>query len=625
MTVLDPGTPSADPFNPTPDELYARGKAQFDAGKLDDAAKSLEPLWGGYALRDDVVKDSARMLLHIFLKNYDPRKVVAYFEVLKEKAPELVISFDDVKIVGRAYGDLGEHERAVLVWRAAAEASYLEDVALGEALRQRGKRLESAAYLLDLWRESPDTPAIRADLFGLAQVLATLAGTSATDPATRRELLDAGVAKSDLLAQAIRLDGTFLALAPDDPTADEASLALLGFHLDLNDYEAVVPLARRYAALYPKSQYLDSFQYAEALAQFQVGRHDRAIAVAETIAAATYKDAEGVEQPSPNKWQALYILGQIHDARREPAKAVAYYERVKDRFTDAADAVAALKRKELSLPEVTGMESPRVSQVGGATRVVAPPDPAAKAPAPGVTLTYRNIAEVEVKVYPVDLMRLYLDHGDLDEVAGVDLAGITPKFHEKVALGDGSDFAYKTRRIDLPLEGEGAYLVIVRGDSLYASGIVLVSPLAIEIQEDPSAARARITVRDPKTGAFVAKAQVRIKGSGDAEFSSGETDLRGVYSAEGIDGAVTTVVRAGTGRYAFYAGEESRTRSSFAIPNPAAAGETKKKAKEPAKSSPSLDQNIKNLNEGNRLRQMDRLDQRQKLGNPGGAGMGGFR
>jgi hypothetical protein len=42
--------------------------------------------------------------------------------------------------------------------------------------------------------------------------------------------------------------------------------------------------------------------------------------VAEAIAQATYKDADGVEQPSPNKWQALYILGQIHDARRQPAR-----------------------------------------------------------------------------------------------------------------------------------------------------------------------------------------------------------------------------------------------------------------------------------------------------------------
>ena len=101
-------------------------------------------------------------------------------------------------------------------------------------------------------------------------------------------------------------------------------------------------LSRRFAELYPKSTFLDSFQYSEALGRFHLGEYDRAIAVAETIAAATYKDANGVDQPSPNKWQALYILGQIYDARRQPAKALAYYQQVADRFTDAAGAVKAL-------------------------------------------------------------------------------------------------------------------------------------------------------------------------------------------------------------------------------------------------------------------------------------------
>src|SRR5206468_5979799 len=111
-----------------------------------------------------------------------PSKVVKYFEVLKEKAPELVIPFDDIRVVGRAYGDLGEHERAYLVWRATAEASYLEDARVGEVLRQRNKTLEGLALLLDLWREYPDTASIRSDFFALAQLLASLATKATTEP-----------------------------------------------------------------------------------------------------------------------------------------------------------------------------------------------------------------------------------------------------------------------------------------------------------------------------------------------------------------------------------------------------------------------------------------------------------
>ncbi|MDB5352249.1 MAG: large extracellular alpha-helical protein [Planctomycetota bacterium] len=627
LKVLDAGEKSTDPYKATPDELYARGKALYDAGRTAEAAPLLESLWGGYALRDDVAKDAARMLLKIFLTRYDPRKVVVYFEILKEKAPDLVISFDEIKIVGRAYGDLGEHERAVLVWRAASEASYLEDARLGETLRQRGKRLEAITFGLELWLETPDSPAIRGDLFGLSQVLATLAGSATADAASRRLLSEAGVTKTDLLAQAIRLDGMFLALAPDDPTADEASLAMLGLFMDRKDHATVVTLAKRFAALYPRSTYLDSFQYAAALAQFHLGKHDQAIAVAEKIASATYKDANGVDQPSPNKWQALYILGQIHDARREPAKAVAYYDRVADRFTDAADAVKALTSKELSVPEISGMVMPRARKTrradGAGMPAMPPQGPNAKA-VPGVTLTYRNVAEVDVKVYPVDLMRLYLDHGNLDEVAGVDLAGITPKHQATVKLGDGKDFADKTRTIELPLAAEGAYLVMLRGDALYASGIVLVSPLALEVLEDDAAGRVRITVRDPQTGAFVPGAQVRIKGSDNDTFVAGETDLRGVYSTEGINGSVTAVVRTSAGRYSFYRGDEKIGTPRKEDAKPGAQAPAVPQVP-PARKSATLEENIQLLNDNNRERQMKRLEERHNPANPSGAGVGKFK
>ena len=101
--------------------------------------------------------------------------------------------------------------------------------------------------------------------------------------------------------------------------------------------------------------------------------------MAEAIAEATYKDANGVDQPSPNKWQALYILGQIHDARRQPAKAVAYYTQVADRFTDAAGAVKALTRKALKLPEVSVVRPAAGAEVAGGAAARPPRRRAAEA------------------------------------------------------------------------------------------------------------------------------------------------------------------------------------------------------------------------------------------------------
>ena len=634
LRVLSPDEPPTDPYKATPDELYARGKGLFDAGKLTEAAAPLEDLFSAYTLRDDIAKDAARMLLLINIKEYNARKVVQYFEVVKEKAPELVVTFDDLLVIGRAYRDINEYERAYLVWRGVAEASYLEDASVGEVLRQRGKTLESITYLLDLWREYPNSASIESDFFALSQVIARYAGQAITDPRLRRELAEADVTRSMLLLQSIRLTHTFLALSPKNPLADEASLALVGDFLELEDYPSVVKLSARFAKLYPKSTFLDSFQYSEALGEFHLGHYDRAVEVAETIARATYKDAAGVDQPSPNKWQAIYILGQIFDARRQPGKAIEYYQQVAERFTDAADAVKAYTRKDLKIPEVTvippagASQGRRASETGVRAVVLGLTGPGNAIPKASdeLTMEYRNLTEADVKVYPVDLMRLYLTRRNLDAIAGIDLAGITPLIETTIKLGKGDDYAEKLRTIDLNLKKEGAYLVMVRGENLYASGIVLVTPLEMEVMEE-AAGRVRVTVRDAATGEFVPKVQVKVIGSNNPDFISGETDLRGVFLAEGIKGEAAAVARKGAAEYAFYRGT---TSLGSAVPNAPPA------AKEPAgvpvnnAATQSLDDNLKSLNTSNQLRNIDRLEKRyqnpaQGAQGQGGAAAGGFR
>ena len=79
---------------------------------------------------------------------------------------------------------------------------------------------------------------------------------------------------------------------------------------------AVVRLSRRFAELYPKSTFQDSFQYSEALGRFNLGEYDRAIAVAQKIADASYKDANGVGPAQPEQ-----VAGRLHprpDLRRPP-------------------------------------------------------------------------------------------------------------------------------------------------------------------------------------------------------------------------------------------------------------------------------------------------------------------
>ncbi|WP_156512722.1 MG2 domain-containing protein [Planctomyces sp. SH-PL62] len=614
--VLSPGEPNPDKIRATPDELHARGKILFDAGKLADAGPPLEALINDWTLRDDVAKDVSRMLLLITVAHYDARKIVRYFEVVKERSPELILSFDQLQVIGRAYRDIDEPERAMIVWRGLIEAGYVEDARVGELLRQRGEPLEASAYLIDLWRRYPNTPSIETDFFGLSQVVADAATRAVDDPVLRRKLAAAGVTRSGLLLHAARMIQTFLAQSPTNPTADEASLALLGTLLELDDHAGVVKAAARYAAMYPKSPFLDGFQYSQALADFHLGRYDEAVTLAEAIAKATYKDASGVESPSPNKWQAIYILGQIFDARRMPARALEYYRQATDRFTDAADAVAYYTRKSLRVDEIT---------------VVRPAVEPAATPAAGtprITLTYRNMAKVDVTVHPVDLMQLYLARRNLDAIAGVDLAGITPLFEQSVTLGSGDDYEDKTKVIDLPLTKHGAYLVMIRGGDLYASGVVLVSPLEVDVLEEAAPGRVRVVVRDATSKAPASRVQVKVVGAADPEFQSGETDLRGVYSAEGLHGAATVVVRKGTTEYAFHRG----TTYLGTPPTPNAPAEVppqpETKPGQAGDANQSLDANLRMLNRSNNLKQIERLQNRYQVVPPEqapGAAAGEFR
>jgi tetratricopeptide (TPR) repeat protein len=630
LRVRLPAEAGTDPYKPTPDELYARGKAHFDAGRFAEAGAALEPLVSGYTLRDDVAKDAARMLLLVSIRANEPRKVVQYFEVVREKAPETVLTFEQLQAIGKAYRDINEYERAMIVWRGLIEASYLEDARVGELLRQRGKTLEAIAYLIDLWRGYPDTASIESDFFGLSQMVAQAATRAFSDPGLRRELAAAGITRSELLLQTIRMIQTFLVQSPKNPLADEASLALLGAFTELEDYRAVARLAPRFARYYPRSTYLDSFQYSEALANFNLGQYDRAIEVAQTIAKATYKDAAGALQPSPNKWQAIYILGQIHDARRQPARALEYYRQVADRFTDAASAIAAFTRKDLKVPEVSVIRPQLKSALAAAApaaispprRIVlaaaaAPGNPKSKIESPkspGIRLEYRNIGQVDAKVYPVDLMQLYLSRRNLNGIAGIDLAGITPLVEKTVTLGDGADYDDKNSSIDLPLTKEGAYLVMMRGENLYASGIVLVSPLEMEVLEEPPVAgpggagstRVRVTLRDARTKELLPRVQVKVIGSDNAQFISGDTDLRGVFVAEGVQGVVTAVARKDSAQYAFYRGV-----SYLGVRQPVSPGAVEAQRAQPAPAqNQALDANLRQQNKDNSLRQLQRLEQR---------------
>ncbi len=617
VSVLPRDEKSPDPYRMTPDELFHLGRLHFDDAQYEHAAAFLEKLIGeSWILRDEPYREAIRMLLSCALKRDDAEAMVNYFEILKEKHPDLVIPFADIVKVADAYARTDQHERAYFIYHATADASFVRDTAVGGVLEEEGRFLESIDFLEDLWRTYPDTPQVQSVYYAISQNLyAKAADPKSVRPrriaSARRNAGDRTVAsggpagrrtadsvptarpsekhlsRADILLESARLLESFLALYPQSPVADEATYSLANVILDLDDYDRVVALSKRSAELFPDSKWLDRFRYMQALAHFHLGRSDDALALARIVVEATYRDDQGVMRPSPNKWLALYIIGQIYHARQDAAKAIEYYKKVKTHFSDAAEAVGYFEHRFIKLPEVTifhpDKDGYRESEEWAAqlrrgpngkidsmaAQIGADPAPSHLYHAPFVEIDSRNIASVVLPVYRVDLMKLALVEKNLNEISSVDLSGIKPILEATVKFGDGRDYVDKSRRVFLDLRAEkrpadaepadtdpvdGAYLIICRGDDLFATGLVLVTPLAAEVQEEPSSGRARVMVVNALSRSGEKDVHVKVIGAAMSRFISGQTDLRGVFVADEVQGSATAIARDPHGRLAFHRG-----------------------------------------------------------------------
>ena len=398
-------------------------------------------------------------------------------------------------------------------------------------LEDEGKFLGSIDFQERICREYPDTAEVVSSYFALSQLLyqkAPKANDLPKEDGVQPERIAMLKRTADMLFE-------FLALYPRDPLADDAGFSLANCVLTLKDYPLVVSLGNEFAKRYSDSTLAPGFQYMTALGLFWQNKYADALSAAKIVADGDSKDRDF----------ARYILGQIYHAESKPKEAIEWYDKVKQLYPDAAEAITYFEKKSITLDEVS---------------VVKPGKPVE------LTLKYRNIKEASFQVYRVDLMKLYLQQKNLSAITRVQLAGISPELEQSAALGDGKDYLEKERKISLPLKDEAAYLVICRGDDLFTSGMILITPLKIEAQEEAGSGRVRANVLDTVKGGYRPEVHVKAIGSADTEFRSGETDLRGLFIADNIHGKVTVIAREGESRYAFYRGDTSLGGS----PNPPA-------------------------------------------------------
>jgi hypothetical protein len=542
-------------FRATPDELYHRGLRLFDGGEAGHAAAhaSLTALYDEFEpwLLERPLVETAHRLLQLAVKRAEPETIVEYFEAIKEKDSTITIPFEEVVVIGEAYRSLQEYERAMLIFRATLAETFGRDTKVAGALEELGEFASAMELLQELWLAYPDFSAVKTAHLTLADKLLAKAATAHTDKSlVRRDWRRGGL----VLAGSRHLD-RFLALHPSDPQAADAALALVSARLSVEDYLGTVDLSGTFASLFTSPRHADAFIYSQAVANWWLGNEEEALQALDKVATAEYEE-DGRLQPSENRDLALYILGQIHHARRELTKASEYYERVEELFADAHEALADFREKTIAMDEVTTVQPGESVQV---------------------ELRHKGLEEVEMLVYKVDLLTLYLREKNLSEITQVNLSGISPTLQTEISLEESEDRRESKDMITMELTEPGAYLVIARGGELFASGLVLVSNLDLEITEESGSSRVRVQALDAANGTYVRGVDVRVIGSSNQRFTRGLTDPRGLFVADGVMGSATVVAKLGKDHYAFHRGavalgEEPVIQDSEVPQRPASAG-----------------------------------------------------
>ena len=588
LDILARDAKSKDEYKLSPVELYEFGKRMAAKQQFEAARNYLTLLFKNWRLNDNVYKEIVQLLFRAALETAKHQEIVEYFEIIKEKYPDVELDFASILKVADAYRELGEYERGYLVFRATIEAAFQRESQIAGFLTKRGEFLRSVGVMERLLAEYPAESYIATATFALAGEVYGKGNEAAAD----KKLRDAGIGRVDLIANSIRMHDHLLSTWPLDPAADQASFSLASALLDLEQYEAVITRCEKFGDRFPNSKLLDSFWYVIGYSQFALGKHEEALAMCRQVAEAIRKDPNsGIETEAVNKWQAVYIMGQIHHSLSHPAQAIAEYERVKERFSDALEAINFFTRKDIKLPEITTVK----------------PGDECKVP-----LEFRNVPDASIKVYRIDLLKFGLMQRNLDRITAINLAGIRPYHQLNLALGDGKDYRDRERALTLPLKEEGAYLVVCRGENLYTSGLVLVSPLVLEIQEDATSGRVRVTVKDTLADRYADDVHVKVIGTRNKSFIDGETDLRGIFVADAIQGTSTVIARADEDRYAFFRG-----KTSLGAPPPASKASAPQSAAPNAAPKPAAERALlKNLFDSNSaIQQEQRGNYRNLLDN----------
>jgi len=485
--------------------LRAARRARAE-GRPGDAVRFLETVLDRYDLLGPVRARARHTLAETRFAAGDYRGTVDEYERLLVENPTVALEVVDEVRRGTACRALDRHGEAVDAFERAAAGLREEDEYAVSLLEDR----EAAALEATILDRYPFSDALEAAWAERARRSAD--GFEAD--LERGETVDPG-----------RLDDLreFRARYPRSAAAPEISLRLARAWLRARRFEDAEWEARRLARVDGDGPLADDADWFIAHALFARGRIEEAEKAARASLARTYSLGKDRTGPSSYGRNLVHLLAQAAHVGGRLEEALARYREVAEYSVDAREAVRDLTEPSLAVSEVVRVRRTQT---------------------PVVTVTARNLAEVRLDLYPIDILVYFALSKDVEWVAGLNLDGIPAAERRTVPIPGFSDRA--AHRMRVPVEGleAGVYLAVARAEGgPERSGVVIVSDIEARVRSHEHGAR--VIVTDGVTGEAVPGAYVKVAENGRI-VGDGWTDARGVVDVEGdFRGGASAVVRKG--------------------------------------------------------------------------------
>ncbi|MDJ0975331.1 MAG: MG2 domain-containing protein [Planctomycetota bacterium] len=509
---------------PTPDEIYQRGKRFFAEEKYDQARPIFETLRTTQPLRDVIVEEIEAHLLKIAIETKDAREIVRAREALIRRNPKRIPGdLDTQRAIAGAYHEIDEFEVANNLFRDLVTRGFALHAEWSRTLASRGREIEGLDGLGTTLNAFPIANATAQAAFQRAQRYREL-----RRPTDR----SGGPAGAPMDEDTLDALWSLTAHYAGTPIAAPATYALVGALRRAAALDQAIVTAEAFLRRFPDSHFVDDCMFFLADSRFRIFEEDPSDAAATAVREAAeplvkqkFKQSRGGTGYSEFRARAYHILARVHHVRGELDAAIRMYKKAGG-IEDAREALAYLTAKEFRLD---------------GTHVVA------KDGKPEFRVTYRNVDAVELSAYPVDLQVLFAVRKTLVDLHRVDLSGIVPPYRWQAKLPDSGDHQAHERTLELPVEGSepGVWLVIAKAGGIEASTLVIRTDLKVVLQRIGQKVRAYVT---DATGRPIRGARVTVS-NGREIRARGVTDGRGVFEAPGVGADVSVVVSKGE-RYA---------------------------------------------------------------------------